>query len=314
LGSHLPPLQLLRGFEAAARHLSFTRAADELHLTHGAISHQIKALEGQLGTKLFHREGRKMVLTESGQILVLKIRQGLRLLEQAFEDASLRSNSGVLTISVLPAFAARWLVPRLASFQEQHSEIELNLRTTRELANLEKDGVDLAIRYGPGGWPGLQQEKLMEEIVFPVCSPTYRRGKLPKVPDELSRADLLRNPWQPWGPWFNAARLDLVEPRRGTSYTDAELLLEAAAEGLGIALARSTLVADDLHAGRLIRLFDVSVRDAYAYYLVWRSDSGKLNIIRQFRDWIFEQLSSGDIKELGQLQGTPGKKQRSPRA
>jgi len=297
MGSHLPALQLLRGFEAAARHLSFTRAADELHITHGAISHQIKALESQLGTELFRREGRQMVLTEAGQILVLKIRQGLRLLEQAFEDASQRSNSGVLTISVLPAFAARWLIPRLTFFQEQHPEIELNLRTTRELANLEHDGVDVAIRYGPGGWPGLQQEKLMDEVVFPVCSPTYRGGRIPKSPSELSRADLLRNPWQPWGPWFNAAGLDLVEPRRGASYSDAALLLEAAAEGLGIALARSMLVADDLQAGRLVRLFNISVPDAYAYYFVWSWNSRKQSVISQFRDWIFEQLTLGDPKK-----------------
>jgi LysR family transcriptional regulator, glycine cleavage system transcriptional activator len=288
--SHIPPLQLLRGFEAAARHLSFTRAAAELHITHGAISHQIRALEAQLRTKLFRRQGRQMVLTERGQILVLQIRQGLRLLERAFEGAGQRPRADVLTISLLPAFAARWLIPRIGSFRVQHPNLQLNLRTTTELANLDSDGVDLAIRYGPGGWLGVQQEKLINESVFPVCSPNYRNGDHPRTLSELASADLLLNPHQPWESWFNAAGADIREPNRGTSYTDAALLLEAAAEGHGIALARGTLVADDLRSGRLVRLFECAVPDEYAYFLVWRADSRKLKGITLFRDWMLRQL------------------------
>jgi LysR family transcriptional regulator, glycine cleavage system transcriptional activator len=288
--SYIPPLQLLRGFEAAARHLSFTHAAAELHITHGAISHQIKGLETHLRTKLFRRQGRQMVLTERGQILVLQIRQGLKLLERAFEDPAQRARTDVLTISLLPAFAARWLIPRIGSFQSQHPQLQLNLRTTNELANLESDGVDLAIRYGPGGWLGVQQEKLINELVFPVCSPKYRNGNHPRTLSELARADLLLNPRQPWEPWFNAAGADIREPKRGTSYTDAALLLEAAAEGHGIALARGTLVTDDIRSGRLVRLFKCAVPDEYAYFLIWRSDSRKLKGIALFRDWIIQQL------------------------
>ena len=297
--SHIPPLQLLRGFEAAARHLSFTRAAAELHITHGAISHQIRALEAQLRTKLFRRQGRQMVLTERGQVLVLQIRQGLRLLERAFEGTARRSRTDVLTVSLLPAFAARWLIPRIGSFQAKHPNLQLNLRTTTELANLESDGVDIAIRYGPGGWVGVQQEKLINESVFPVCSPQYRNGDHPRTLSELASADLLLNPHQPWEPWFNAAGADIREPSRGTSYTDAALLLEAAAEGHGIALARATLAADDIRSGRLVRLFDCAVPDEYAYFLVWRADSPKLKTIALFRDWILRQLESNEGVVLG---------------
>ncbi|SRR5579871_1334408 len=302
--SHIPPLQLLRGFEAAARHLSFTRAAAELHVTHGAISHQIRALETQLRTKLFRRQGRQMVLTERGQILVLQIRQGLRLLEQAFKGAGQYAQNNTLTISLLPAFASRWLIPRIGSFQSQHPDLQLNLRTTNELANLDSDGVDLAIRYGPGGWLGVQQEKLINESVFPVCSPNYRNGDYPLTLSQLVEADLLLNPHQPWEAWFNAAGADIRKPGRGTSYTDAALLLEAAAEGHGVALARGTLVANDLRSGRLMRLFECSVPDEYAYYLVWRADSRKLKTIALFRDWMLEQLRQ-DQSELGAPTLTP---------
>ncbi|MGY4155624.1 LysR family glycine cleavage system transcriptional activator [Bradyrhizobium sp. USDA 4461] len=295
--SHIPPLQLLRGFEAAARHLSFTRAAAELHITHGAISHQIRALEAQLRTKLFQRQGRQMVLTERGQVLVTQIRQGLRLLERAFEGSAQRARSDVLTISLLPAFASRWLIPRIGSFHTHHPGIQLALRTTTELANLASDGVDLAIRYGPGGWPGVQQERLIGELVFPVCSPNYRDGDYPRSLPELAQADLLLNPHQPWEAWFNAAGADIREPHHGTSYTDAALLLEAAAEGHGIALARGTLVADDLRSGRLVRLFDCAISDEYSYFMVWRAESRKLKSIAIFRDWMLGQLRPSDEDE-----------------
>lgn len=295
--SHIPPLQLLRGFEAAARHLSFTRAAAELHVTHGAISHQIRALEVQLRTKLFQRKGRQMVLTERGQILVTQIRQGLRLLERAFEGSARRAPPDILTISLLPAFASRWLIPRIGSFQACHPGLQLALRTTTELANLGSDGVDLAIRYGPGGWPGVQQERLIGELIFPVCSPNYRNGNYPRSLPELTQADLLLNPHQPWEAWFNAAGADMREPHLGTSYTDASLLLEAAAEGHGVALARGTLVADDLRSGRLVRLFDCAITDEYSYFMVWRAESRKLKSIEIFRDWMLGQLRSNEDAE-----------------
>lgn len=288
---HVPPLQTLRAFEAAARHLSYSRAADELRLTHSAISHHIKTLEGQLGKRLFRRAGHRMELTREGCDLVLKVRQGLRLLERAFEEALTRPKSTILTVSVLPAFAARWLVPRLPRFQAAFPEIDMDLRTSPDLARIGHEGADVAIRYGPGGWPGLRHEKLMDEYIFPVCSPTYRAGALPKHPEDLRAEILLRNPSQPWEPWFHAARIDLGEPERGPSFSDAALLLQAAAAGQGIALARAALVEDDLRGGCLLRLFEASVRDAYAYYVVWRDDGHKQQAIEAFRTWLIAECS-----------------------
>ncbi|HSK40020.1 MAG TPA: transcriptional regulator GcvA [Arenibaculum sp.] len=294
---HVPPLQTLRAFETAARHLSYSRAAEELRLTHSAISHHIKMLEGQLGKRLFRRAGHRMELTREGSDLVLKVRQGLRLLERAFEEAVTRPNSTILTVSVLPAFATRWLMPRLPRFHAAFPEIDMDLRTSSELARIGHDGVDLAIRYGPGGWPGLRHEKLMDEYVFPVCSPTYRAGALPKRPEDLRAEILLRNPSQPWEPWFHAACIDLDEPERGPSFSDAALLLQAAAAGQGIALARAALVEDDLHGGRLLRLFEASVRDAYAYYVVWRDDGDKQHAIEAFRSWIIAECSKTKVPD-----------------
>ncbi len=291
MATRVPPLQALRAFEAAARFRSFTRAAEHLGLTHGAISHQIKALETQIRTKLFRRDRGEMVLTETGQTLVLRVRQGLRMLESAFEPPSPKPTSQKLTISVLPSFATRWLVPRLHRFETQNPNLRLLIQSTQELATFDHDGVDLAIRYGPGGWPGLHEIKLMDEMVYPVCSPSYRGGKLPLTPGEMKIAVLLNNPRQPWGPWFYAAGVHPIEPENGASFTDASLLLAAAEQGQGIALARSSLVSNSLRAGQLIRLFDTEVPDIYSYYLVWRpADKNRTNR-KRFCDWILQEAA-----------------------
>ena len=284
---HLPPLQTLRAFEAAARHLSYSRAAEELRLTHSAISHHIKTLEDYVGCRLFRRVGRRMELTRAGHELLLKIRQGLRLLERAFDTPP--AGTTTLVVSTLSAFALCWLVRRLPGFQALRADIDIDLRISTDLARLaggQQEGVDIAIRYGPGGWPGLQQDKLMDEQVFPVCSPGYRGGKLPARPEDLAGTVLLRVPAQPWEPWFDAAGVNLSEPVRGPIFSDTALVLAAAAEGQGVALARSSLVADDLRGGRLARLFDVAITDTYAYYMVWRTDNPKLHIIEEFRVWL----------------------------
>jgi DNA-binding transcriptional LysR family regulator len=282
----------LRAFEAAARHLSYTRAAQELLLTHSAVSHHIRFLEDQLGKQLFQRSGRTMQLTPAGQDLILKVRQGLRLLERTFDTAMPAEDDAVaLTLSVLPAFATRWLVPRLAGFHALHPQTDIDLRASAELAHLGLGGIDVAIRYGPGGWPGLQYEKLMDEYVFPVCSPTYRDGNLPQRVEDLAHAVLLRNLTQPWEPWFDAAGVDLAEPSRGPSFSDAALLLQAAAEGWGIALGRAALVDDDLRSGRLVRLFEVAIPDTYAYYVLWQADNPKLPAITAFRNWLRNQVT-----------------------
>ena len=183
----LPPLQTVRAFEAAARLGSFARAADELALTASAISHHMKGLESRLHTKLFVRAGRGVALSEAGHALHAKLALGLALIEQAFAETHQRKRWRTLTVSVLPAFAVRWLIPRLSDFQRRHPGVDVNLRATQEVVDLDRDGVDVAIRYGHGGWPGLSQAKLRDEQLFPVCSPAFRGGRLPSTPAILPR-------------------------------------------------------------------------------------------------------------------------------
>ena len=273
---NLPPLQALRAFEAAARHLSYSRAAEELSLTHGAISHHVTRLEGDLGgVKLFVRDGQRMILTDVGQSFVIEVRQSLRLLVEAVENARTRSKAvsvrRKLAVSVLPSLAARWLVPRLPGFQSSHPEVAIAIHPTSGLAALNgRDGIDLAIRYGPGTWAGLKSRPLMRSFIFPVCSPEFLSNLKLVRPEELIEAPLLRNPRQKWRPWFVAAGLDQPEPAHGPIYDDGALLLQAAAAGQGIALARAVLAADDLAAGRLVKLFDIEIEDDYGWFVVWR--------------------------------------------
>ena len=289
---HLPPFSALRAFEAAARHLNFSRAAEELHLTHGAISHQMKALEANLGVSLFRREGRRMLLTDAGQRFASRLRDVLGDLSEAVAEVAQRRDHHELTISVLPSFASLWLIPRLASFHAAHPEIDINIRATQALAEFGRGGVDLAIRIGQGNWAGLVAEKLFDEEAFPVASPRLNGGALPKRPRDLAGAVLLRSERQPWTPWFRAIGLDWPEPSRGPIYSDETLLIQAAAEGIGVALARGALVTADLASGRLVRLFPRRVPSRTAYYLVYPQAAGELTRARAFRAWIRAEVKA----------------------
>jgi LysR family glycine cleavage system transcriptional activator len=296
---HLPPLQTLRAFEAAARHLNYSRAAAELSLTHGAISQHIARLEAELGgTRLFVRDGQRMLLTDAGQVLVMELRDGLQRLAQAFNTARVRPQSRqatrTLTVSVLPSLAAHWLVPRLANFQSSYPDVDIAIRPTTTLATFDgRDGIDLAIRYGPGQWPGLHASKLMKSFIFPVCSPALLAQTPIEKASDLLNMTLLRSPRQKWSPWFAAAGLDLSEPMQGPSYDDAGLLLQAAVAGQGMALARSALVADDLATGRLVRVSDIEVEDTYSWFIVWREPMLCERIdFDAFRQWLELQASS----------------------
>jgi LysR family transcriptional regulator, glycine cleavage system transcriptional activator len=290
----MPPLQTVRAFDAAVRLGSFARAADELGLTASAVSHHMRGLEQRLHVQLFLRQGRGLVATEAALVLHAKLAQGLTLMEQAFADAHLRKRGRALTVSVLPAFASRWLIPRLEDFQRRHPGMDINLRATQELVDLTRDGVDVAIRYGPGAWAGLAQLKLRNERLFPVCSPHFRGGRLPVAPKDLAKTPLLRHTRQPWTPWFKAAGLKLTEPARGLSFNESGGLLQAAAEGHGVALARAMMVEDDLKAARLVRLFDVEVVDRYAWYAVWQARGDKPADVSAFCAWLTQQMAASD--------------------
>ncbi|MCF4165546.1 transcriptional regulator GcvA [Zavarzinia compransoris] len=283
------PLNALRAFEAAARHLSLTRAAEELHLTHGAISHQVRALEALLGAALFNRRGRGVVLTEAGQHLAGVLTGSFAQINQAMNTVRRQSND-TLTISVLTSFAARWLVPRLERFHEAHPEVVLSMRTGRELADLRRDGVDLAIRSGRGNYPGLDVRFLMAEDLFAVASPQLAGG-LPETPADLRRYLLLRDSFDDWAMWCRAAGFDFTSLRFGTVFQDSAVLLDAAARGGGIALARSALVAPDLESGRLVRLFDVQVPDLFSYWTVTLPERADEPAIAHFRDWLHHEAA-----------------------
>lgn len=286
--TRLPPLATLQAFEAAVRHQSYTAAARELSLTHGAISHHITGLEERQGVKLFEREKNRMVPTEQGRLLVTKVRQALGLLERSFAHASAAEHLS-LSVSVLPSLASRWLVPRLSRFVALHPQIDLFVDVRASLADLAAGDADCAIRFGTGGWSDVQQLRLMGDASFPVCAPGYRDGLLPKTPQELADCTLLRNPWLPWEPWLHAAGLDFREPARGPTFTDSSVMMDAAAAGLGIALARRTLAEGELQRGRLVRLFELAVPDPYAHYFVWRADHPKLAAIFALRDWLLAE-------------------------
>lgn len=286
------PLTALRAFDAAARHASYSRAADELGLTHGAVSHHIKGLEALLGVTLFQRKGGRMLLTEHGQRLAVHAVEGFEHLARGVEEVRARSpRSKTVTISVLPSFAARWLIPRLSKFHELNPAISVNVRTSHLLADFDQDGIDLALRYGPGQWAGLTAELLAEEALFPVCSPRFRKEHKITEAKDLLTLPLLRDQRMPWMLWFRAAGLeDVVEPEGGASYSDAGLLLQAAATDHGVALARSILANDDIAEGRLERLFDVSVPANFSYYVVSPSGRNLRPPAETLRQWLLKHV------------------------
>src|SRR5713101_4266772 len=195
---NLPPLETFRFFEAAARHLNFTHAAEEMHVTHGAVSQRIKRLEEHLGTPLFRRSGRGMQLTDEGRRLLERVRAAISEITEGVEAIRPNNTDRVLTISTAPCLAAYWLLPRLADFNQHHPEIKVNIRAALSLTDFTREGVDMAVRFGPGTWPGLSSIKLYDEELVPVCSPAFRGGRLPHTPDELLKVPLLRSERQPW--------------------------------------------------------------------------------------------------------------------
>jgi LysR family transcriptional regulator, glycine cleavage system transcriptional activator len=283
-----PALHALRTFEAAARHGNFTRAAAELHITHGAISHQMKALEHELGVALFHRRGRGVQLTEPGRELAATVRDALDRIERGV--AALRGRTHrALTVSVLPAFATHWLIPRLSDFNSRHPDIDINVRASPLLSDFAVEDVDLAVRYGGGKWPGVQAIQLAHEDVFPVCSPRFNGGRLPATLAELARAKLLHTPLQPWDEWFAALGVTVTQERRSMTFTETDILLRAAINGLGIALSRRLLAQPELDAGRLLRPVPHSVRADRSYFIVYPDTGEPAPRLAIFRDWLLEQ-------------------------
>ncbi len=285
----LPPMQALRAFEAAAREKSLTRAADALHVTHGAISHQIKALEQDLGVALVERAGRGIRLTDEGERFATRVRAAFAELAAAVQEMEQRSNPRRLRVSCTPSFGARWLLPRIGRFVADNPDIDLDINATNALADFTRGDADVAIRYGFGHWPGLDAEHLTDDAFFPVCSPQIPGGP-PKRPEDLAKYTLLRGEDEYWKPWFDAVGLDWPEPERGTIFSDSSHLLQAAADGQGVALARRTLIGKDLHNGVLMRPFDVEVPAPRRFYLVYPQRLRDAPKLEAFRTWLRHEL------------------------
>jgi LysR family glycine cleavage system transcriptional activator len=294
----LPSLGGLKTFEAAARHLSFTRAAEELGVTPAAVSYQIRGLEEQLEVALFIRSTRAMQLTEGGSLLIAALTQAFDGIAQAVARLKELNGRPRLTITTGPSFAAKWLVPRLHRFLLQNSSADVRVEVSQEIAELGWTGIDVAIRFGHGNYPEMRVDRLFDEVISPVCSPKLAAGNPPlKQPRDLRHHTLIHVEWQAegatwpdWRMWMLAAGIASDEPLRALHFSQTSLAVQAAIDGQGVALSESTLVADDIAAGRLVHPFDVSIRGPapLAYYLVSPRRSSSL-LVDAFRDWIIAE-------------------------
>jgi LysR family transcriptional regulator, glycine cleavage system transcriptional activator len=287
----LPPLNSLPCFEAAARLLNFSKAAEELSVTPGAISRAIKHLEDQLNVQLFERETRSVRLTAVGEPYARAVRDVLEQLAAATAMATTRRSESTLNVTTSDGFAGRWLVPRLYRFHRAYADIDVRVATTGKLTNFRGDGIDIAIRYGGGNYPGLTSEFLTDEEVFPVCSPKLLKGAHPlRRPEDLKRHTLIRDTYPiDWAAWLSSAGVNGVNPRKGLTFDSYTFAVDAAVKGEGVALGRTTLVSDDLAAGRLVRPFKHALKGVASFYVVYPPEAMRQRKVRVFRDWLFSE-------------------------
>jgi LysR family glycine cleavage system transcriptional activator len=297
----LPPLNALKAFEAAARSESFTRAAEELNVTQGAVSHQVKALEDTLGVRLFNRERQRLTMTDAGRDYLVVVRDALDRIAAGTERLIQRQSTGVLTLSTSPDFAAKWLVHRLGRFAEAHPGIDLRVSATMHHIDFAREDVDLAVRHGDGQWPGLDAVRLCSERLFPVCSPKLGSGRnrIAAAPDLLKFPLLHLDDWKTWTRWFEAAGVSNPE-FHGPTLNRASMLIDAAVDGQGVALARTALAAWDLINGRLVRPIDVSLRLSNTYWIVCPKVNAALPKIASFRKWLLAEAED-DTRRLKAL-------------
>jgi len=297
------PLNALRAFEASARHLSFVKAAGELHVTPAAVSHQVKNLEEYLGLQLFRRLPRGLVLVEAGEALLGELRDVFTRLDGAIErvlDSELR---GPLTISVAPMFAVKWLLPRLRRFDALHPEIDVRMSTNLGLVDFQRDSVDAAIRLGGGRYPGLTADLLCGESVTPMCSPRLEQDHHPlRDPGQLAEHVLLHDDSLAfessapgWETWLDAAGVRLDDPSRGPRFAQPDHALQAAIDGAGVVLGWCNLAADDLAAGRLVAPFERRLPLGASFYLVYPDAHADRPKVAAFRDWIRQEMDADDV-------------------
>lgn len=295
-------LNALRAFEASARHQSFSGAAAELHVTPAAVGQLVRMLEEWLGAPLFHRgtSGRaRLTATEAAERALPELRAGFDRLALGLERLKESSASGLLTVTVSPAFAAKWLLPRIDRFQAAWPDTDVRLDTSLKPVDFVAQRVDIGVRYGAGSWPGLLADKLMDEVIYPVCSPGLLRKRRLGTPEELARETLIHDlsmdghaGFPSWQAWLEKAGVAETTARRGMKINNSAAVLQAAIEGHGIALARSVMAHDDVASGRLVRLFpEITFASSLAYFVVYRAECASLPRLAAFRDWLLREAA-----------------------
>ena len=296
----LPPLNSLRAFEAAARHLSFQDAAEELAVTPAAVSQQVKRLEDYLGVKLFRRLNRQVLLTDAGQLALPDVRAAFDRLAGAMDRVERRNDDKILTVTATTSFAGKWLVPRLDRFRKRYPEIEVRIDASDYLVDFELENIDMGIRYGKGVYPGLRSHRLFYGDVFPVCSPKLLEGPHPlKRPADLKHHTLLHSDWDfkddsdpDWRMWLRAAGVTDIDPTAGPKFFPDTVALQAAIEGHGVALGDTTLAGADLAAGRLVKPFEFVMPSDFGYFILAPEKTADLPKIRAFREWLLEEAGA----------------------
>jgi len=298
----LPPLNALKAFEAAARHESFTRAAEELCVTQGAVSHQVKALETELGIKLFNRERQRLIITEAGREYLAVIRDALDRIAVGTQRLVQRQSTRVLTVSTSPDFAAKWLVHRLGRLGATHPDVDLRISATMHHVDFAREDVDLAVRHGDGNWPGLDAVRLGPEQLFAVCSPKLISGhhRITNPADVLKFPLLHLDDRNDWSKWLGAAGVGNVDLSHGPVLNRASMVIDAAVDGEGIALARTALAAWDLINGRLVMPVALSLSLSKLYWIVCPKATSMLPKITMFRNWLLAEAAE-DLHRLKAL-------------
>lgn len=288
MANRLPPLNALRAFEASARQLSFTRAAEELFVTQAAISHQIKSLEEYLGIKLFMRKNRSLLLTEEGQSYFLDIKDIFNSLNDATERLLARGAKGAITVSLQPSFAIQWLVPRLNAFNQQNPDIDVRIKAVDQPDSSLTEDVDVAFYYGRGKWPGVHAEQLHKGYLIPVCSPLLLNGKKPlNTVQDLAHHNLLHDTSRrDWKRWFKEVEVKGMNVNHGPIFSHSAMVVQAAVHGQGVALAHSVLAQPELDAGRLTSPFKNVLNSKNAFYIVCRENQLDIGKIDAFREWV----------------------------
>lgn len=296
-------LNALRAFEASARHQSFSGAATELNVTPAAVGQLVRSLEDWLGTPLFHRVAggrQRLTPTEAAERALPDIQAGFERLNTGLGRLREGPRSSVLTVTMSPAFAAKWLLPRIENFHARCPDVDLRMDTNLRLLDFAAQGIDVGVRYGRGSWPGLVADKLMDEQIYPVCSPDWLAANGPlATPQDLAGKTLIhdrsvdtRIGFASWSNWLLRVGATVVDADRGMQVNNSAAVLQAAIDGQGIALARSVMARDDVAAGRLIRLFpELTVASELAYYIVYRAECASVPKVQAFRAWLTQEAA-----------------------